>query len=78
MTVVMEHGTNIWFMTIAAIVLSIILGYLVYDAIMSTVADMLQSLLMISPLIMVIVVHWLSTSKRFSIPMPGSEPDAIH
>ncbi|CAI9273055.1 unnamed protein product [Lactuca saligna] len=67
-----------WFITITAMVLSLIMGYLVYDAVMSTAAEMLQSLLMISPLILVIVVHWLSAPNRFSIPMPGSEPNAIH
>ncbi|KAI3799429.1 hypothetical protein L1987_34727 [Smallanthus sonchifolius] len=82
-----DHGTNSpssfgswdqWFMTIAAMVLCVILGCFVYDAVMSTAAEMLHNLLMISPLVLIIVVHWLSTPNRFSIPMPGSEPDAIH
>lgn len=67
-----------WFIAITAMVLSLIMGYLVYDAVMSTAVEMLQSLLMISPLILVIVVHWLSAPNRFSIPVPGSEPNAIH
>nr|GFA53357.1 transmembrane protein [Tanacetum cinerariifolium] len=67
-----------WFIPIVAIVLIVVLGYVVYDVVKSTAAEMLQSLLMISPLILIIVVHWLSTPDRFSIPMPGSEPGAIH
>ncbi|KAL4576864.1 hypothetical protein LXL04_012964 [Taraxacum kok-saghyz] len=67
-----------WCVSMAAMVLCLIVGYFVYDAVMSTAAEMLQSLLMISPLILVIVVHWLSAPNRFSISMPGSEPDAIH
>ena len=67
-----------WFIAIVAIVLSVILGYLVYDVVKSTAAEMFRSLLMISPLILIIVVHWLSTPHWFNIPMPGSEPGAIH
>lgn len=61
----------------ALIVLFIILGYILYDAIMSTAAEMLQRLLIISPLLLVILVHWISTPDQISIPIPGSE-DAIH
>ncbi|KAL8241384.1 hypothetical protein R6Q59_014739 [Mikania micrantha] len=67
-----------WFMTIAAMGLVMILGYLVYDAVKSIAAEMMQNLLMVSPLILVIVVHWLSTSNWFDIHMPGSEPEAIY
>ncbi|KAA8549625.1 hypothetical protein F0562_001357 [Nyssa sinensis] len=67
-----------WLLMAAAIILCAIFGYVVYDAVMSTAAELLQRLLMISPLLLVIAVHLLSTSNPLSIPMPGSEPDAIH
>ncbi|KAK6925728.1 hypothetical protein RJ641_007447 [Dillenia turbinata] len=57
------------------------LGYIIYDAIMATASELLHRLLVISPLLLIIVVHWLSTvppSSRLSIPLPGSEPGAIH
>ncbi|CAL8998426.1 unnamed protein product [Prunus brigantina] len=53
-------------------------GYVVYDAVMATVSELLQRLLVISPLLIVIVVHWLSTGSQVSISIPGSEPGAIH
>ncbi|MFS8011914.1 hypothetical protein Hanom_Chr14g01314571 [Helianthus anomalus] len=85
-----EHGTSSpsssfvswdqWLMTIALIVLCVvILGYFVYEAVMCTAAEMLRNLLMISPLVLIILVHWLSsTPNRFNIPLPGSDPDDIH
>ncbi|KAJ4850390.1 hypothetical protein Tsubulata_012413 [Turnera subulata] len=45
---------------------------------MATASELLQRLLVISPLILIIVVHWLSSGCHFSIPIPGSEPGAIH
>ena len=53
-------------------------GYVIYDAVMATASELLQRLLVISPLLLVIVLHWLSTGSQFNIPMPGSEPAAIH
>ncbi|KAB2607499.1 hypothetical protein D8674_040341 [Pyrus ussuriensis x Pyrus communis] len=53
-------------------------GYTVYDAVMATVSELLQRLLVISPLLIVIVVHWLSTGSQVNIGIPGSEPGAIH
>ncbi|KAL6200745.1 hypothetical protein ACLB2K_030526 [Fragaria x ananassa] len=53
-------------------------GYVVYDAVMATVSELLQRLLVISPLLLVIVVHWLSTGSQVNIGIPGSEPGAIH
>nr|KYP41098.1 hypothetical protein KK1_037548 [Cajanus cajan] len=53
-------------------------GYLVYDAVMATASELLQRLLVISPLLLIIIVHWLSTGTHISFPMPGSEPSAIH
>ncbi|XP_014508347.1 uncharacterized protein LOC106767898 [Vigna radiata var. radiata] len=53
-------------------------GYIVYDAIMATASELVQRLLVISPLLLIIIVHWLSTGTQISFPMPGSEPSAIH
>ncbi|GAB4856112.1 hypothetical protein Ancab_024752 [Ancistrocladus abbreviatus] len=58
-----------------------VFGYILYDAVMATAAELLQRLLIISPLIIVIAVHWLSTmppssSLRFLV--PGSSPSDIH
>ncbi|KAK7399942.1 hypothetical protein VNO78_11139 [Psophocarpus tetragonolobus] len=54
------------------------LGYIVYDAIMATASELLQRLLVISPLFLILIVHWLSSGSHISFPMPGSEPGAIH
>jgi DNA (cytosine-5)-methyltransferase 1 len=54
------------------------LGYVVYDAVMATASEMLQRLLVVSPLILIIAVHLLSAGSQFNIPIPGSEPGAIH
>ena len=67
-----------WYLMAAAILVCMVLGYLVYDAIMSTAAELLQQLVMVSPLLLIIVVHWLSSNQRLTVPIPGSEPDAIH
>lgn len=66
-------------LVIATILFCGFLGYLVYDAIMATASELLQRFLVISPLVLIIAVHWLSAgTPHFSIPMPGSEPGAIH
>ncbi|KAJ8770873.1 hypothetical protein K2173_021788 [Erythroxylum novogranatense] len=67
-----------WLLMAATILICGLLGYIVYDAIMSTASDLLQRLLVISPLILVIAVHWLSSGTTFSFPIPGSEPGAFH
>ncbi|GKV21741.1 hypothetical protein SLEP1_g31693 [Rubroshorea leprosula] len=67
-----------WLLTVATALVCGFLCYVVYDAIMATASELLQRLLVISPLLLVIVVHWLSTGSSLSIPMPGSEPGAIH
>ncbi|KAL1808646.1 hypothetical protein DCAR_0728261 [Daucus carota subsp. sativus] len=67
-----------WYLKAAIIVACSVLGYLVYDAIMSTAAELLQRLLIISPLLLVFLVHLLSTPNQVSISVPGSEPDAIY
>lgn len=57
------------------------LAYVIYDAVVVTAADLLHRLLMVSPVLLVLAVHWLSTvppANRLNFPMPGSEPDAIH
>lgn len=76
-----SSGLNLsvqWLLTGATILLGGILGYVVYDAVMATASELLQRLLVISPLLLVISVHWLSSGSRFSLPVPGSEPGAIH
>ncbi|KAI5596319.1 hypothetical protein BDE02_03G198500 [Populus trichocarpa] len=67
-----------WVLMAATIFVCGFLGYVVYDAVMATASEMLQRLLVISPLILIISVHWLSAGSQFSIPIPGSEPGAIH
>ncbi|KAG6781787.1 hypothetical protein POTOM_014702 [Populus tomentosa] len=67
-----------WVLMAATIFVCGFLGYVVYDAVMATASEMLQRLLVISPLILIISVHWLSSGSQFSIPIPGSEPGAIH
>lgn len=67
-----------WLLMAAMIVICGFLGYVIYDAIMATASELLQPLLVISPLLLVIAVHWLSTGSQLSIPIPGSEPGAIH
>ncbi|OMO73116.1 hypothetical protein CCACVL1_17460 [Corchorus capsularis] len=67
-----------WLLLTASVLVCGFLGYVVYDAIMATAAELLQRLLIISPLLLVVVVHWLSTGSNLNFPMPGSEPGAIH
>ncbi|KAG6783453.1 hypothetical protein POTOM_012902 [Populus tomentosa] len=67
-----------WVLMAATIFVCGFLGYVVYDAVMATASEMLQRLLVISPLILIISVHWLSSGSQFNIPIPGSEPGAIH
>nr|XP_034915751.1 uncharacterized protein LOC118049763 [Populus alba] len=67
-----------WLLMTATSLICGFLGYVVYDAVMATASEMLQRLLVISPLILIIAVHLLSAGSRFSIPIPGSEPGAIH
>ncbi|KAF8041016.1 hypothetical protein BT93_B3056 [Corymbia citriodora subsp. variegata] len=67
-----------WFLTAATIVIGGILGYVVYDAVMATASELLQRFLVISPLLLVITVHWLSAGSHLSLPLPGSERGAIH
>ncbi|KAJ4724091.1 Oxidoreductase/transition metal ion-binding protein [Melia azedarach] len=67
-----------WLLKAATIFACGFLSYLVYDAIMATASELLQRLLVISPLLLIITVHWLSAGREISLPIPGSEPDAIH
>ncbi|TKY59808.1 DNA (cytosine-5)-methyltransferase CMT3 [Spatholobus suberectus] len=67
-----------WLLMAATALICGFLGYIVYDAIMATASELLQRLLIISPLFLIIIVHWLSTGSQLSFPMPGSEPGAIH
>ncbi|XP_010257527.1 PREDICTED: uncharacterized protein LOC104597595 [Nelumbo nucifera] len=67
--------------TAMVVLLCGLLWYVVYDAIMVPAAEQFKRFLVISPLLLVVVVHWLSAvppSSRFSFPVPGSEPGAIH
>ncbi|KAK7829397.1 hypothetical protein CFP56_029442 [Quercus suber] len=67
-----------WLLMAAIIFICGFVGYIIYDAIMATASELLQRLLVISPLLLVIAVHWLSTGSHFNLPIPGSEPGAIH
>ncbi|KAL6966309.1 hypothetical protein U1Q18_032090, partial [Sarracenia purpurea var. burkii] len=60
-----------WFLTATLTLACAIVGYLIYDAIMSTAAELLQRLLMISPLLLVMAVHWLSSATGLDISVPG-------
>ncbi|KAI4385354.1 hypothetical protein MLD38_003391 [Melastoma candidum] len=67
-----------WIVTAVSILVGGIFSYVVYGVVMATVSELLQHLLVISPLLIVILVHWLSSADQLSIPIPGSEPCAIH
>ncbi|KAE9610533.1 hypothetical protein Lal_00029675 [Lupinus albus] len=67
-----------WLLLAAIALIFAFLGYIVYHAIMATASELLQRLLLISPLLLIIIVHWLSTGTHLRFPMPGSEPSAIH
>lgn len=64
--------------TTATILFLGFLGHVVYVAVMDTASELLQRLLVILPLLLVVVVHWMSTGSHLNLPMPGSEPSAIH
>uniref|UniRef100_A0A7C8Z429 Uncharacterized protein n=1 Tax=Opuntia streptacantha TaxID=393608 RepID=A0A7C8Z429_OPUST len=70
-----------WVLMIMLILLGGIFGYIIYDVVMSTASELLQRLLIISPLLIVIAVHWLSrmpASSSLSFLLPGSNPGDIH
>ncbi|PRQ35563.1 hypothetical protein RchiOBHm_Chr5g0081381 [Rosa chinensis] len=67
-----------WLLIATTTLICVFAGYVVYDAVMATVSELLHRLLVISPLLLVIVVHWLSTGSQITIGIPGSEPEAIH
>ncbi|KAI4383668.1 hypothetical protein MLD38_009477 [Melastoma candidum] len=67
-----------WIVTAVSVLLGGIFGYIVYGAVMATASELLQRLLVISPLLIIILVHWLSSDDQLSIPIRGSEPGAIH
>ncbi|KAI4373702.1 hypothetical protein MLD38_011796 [Melastoma candidum] len=67
-----------WIITAVTILMSGVFGYIIYGAVMATASELLQSLLVISPLLLVVAVHWLSSSDQISIPILGSEPASIH
>ncbi|XP_068663104.1 uncharacterized protein [Aristolochia californica] len=57
------------------------LWYVVYEAIMVTAAEQLKRLLVVLPLLILVVVHWLSAvppSSQYSFAVPDYEPGAIH
>ncbi|KAF5748818.1 hypothetical protein HS088_TW04G00778 [Tripterygium wilfordii] len=70
-----------WFLMTATVIVCAFLGYVVYDAVMATASEVLQRLLVISPLIMMIAVHWLSAlfslqEQEVSLGWPYIEPEA--
>lgn len=74
----LSNLTDNWLLLATTTLICVFAGYVVYDAVMATVSELLQRLLVISPLLLVIVVHWLSTGSQVNIGIPGSEPGAIH
>ncbi|GMH11526.1 hypothetical protein Nepgr_013367 [Nepenthes gracilis] len=73
--------TDGWPLKALVILLCYVVGYIIYAAVMATAAELLQPLLMISPLLIVIAVHWLSTmpsSSTLSLLFPGTIPTDIH
>ncbi|KAF3965764.1 hypothetical protein CMV_010074 [Castanea mollissima] len=63
--------SEMWLLMAAIIFICGFVGYVIYDAIMATASELLQRLLVISPLLLVIAVHWLSTGSHFNLPIPG-------
>ncbi|KAI3926905.1 hypothetical protein MKX01_032820 [Papaver californicum] len=53
-------------MGVILVILSGFVWYVVYDAIMVTAAEQLRRLLMVSPLLLIILVHWLSAEPSYS------------
>uniref|UniRef100_A0A2N9HHL7 Uncharacterized protein n=1 Tax=Fagus sylvatica TaxID=28930 RepID=A0A2N9HHL7_FAGSY len=70
--------SEMWLLMAAITFICVFLGYVIYDAIMATASELLQRLLVISPLLLVIAVHWLSAGSHLSLPMPGSEPGPLY
>lgn len=76
---------NYWSFKALLIMLCFLIGYIIYDVIMATAAELFQRLLIISPLLIIFVVHWLSptstappSSSLVGFLFPGSDPDDIH
>ncbi|ESR59113.1 hypothetical protein CICLE_v10018265mg [Citrus x clementina] len=70
--------TEQWLLKAVGILVCGFLGYLLYDTVMAAPSELLQRLLVMSPLILIITVHWLSSGSQDSLPIPGSEPGAFH
>ncbi|XP_054776573.1 uncharacterized protein LOC129297489 [Prosopis cineraria] len=70
--------TEHWLLVAATALICGSVSYIIYDAVMATASELLQRLLIISPLLLIIVVHCLSSGTQLNFPMPGSEPAAIH
>ncbi|KAK2641434.1 hypothetical protein Ddye_023197 [Dipteronia dyeriana] len=63
-----------WSLMAAAMFVCGFFGYLVYDAIMATASELLQRQLVVSPLLLIFAVHWLSSGTQLSLPIPGPSP----
>ncbi|GLJ12449.1 hypothetical protein SUGI_0191000 [Cryptomeria japonica] len=52
--------------------------YMSYESVFEEVMEQVKLVLMLSPLLLLIMVHWLSVVEKPYIPLPPSEPNAIH
>ncbi|KAG6588160.1 hypothetical protein SDJN02_15782, partial [Cucurbita argyrosperma subsp. argyrosperma] len=49
-----------WLLATIALIISGFLAYAIYDAAIASASEVLQRLVIVSPLLLVVVVHWLS------------------
>ncbi|RRT71029.1 hypothetical protein B296_00032198 [Ensete ventricosum] len=54
--------------------------YMTYESVFESLFDQLKFLLMMSPLVLLLVVHWLSSDERLRVPffIPLPERDSFH
>lgn len=66
------------FFIMVVLFLLIFSWYINYESMWEDLMDQVKLVLMLSPVLLILVVHWLSTSddRRLFIPLP--EPESIH
>nr|ABK21835.1 unknown [Picea sitchensis] len=52
--------------------------YMTYESTLEGMRDQLNMVLILCPVMLLLIVHWLSVVEKPTLPLPRSEPNAIH
>lgn len=52
--------------------------YMTYESALEGLMDQLNVVLILCPVLLLLIVHWLSVVEKPTLPLPRSEPNAIH